>query len=93
MKDVERKLAELSGQTVDYLGEISDLHRFLFKRPWGPSHWLYVDRALVSDEGDDIVVQRFGEIEQYLNEPRSQRVTLTSNGVISVWHDRPRKPM
>lgn len=92
MKAVERKLAKLSGQDVDYLGEISDLHRFLFKRPGKPSHWLYVDRALISDGGDNLFVQRFEEFEPYLKESRSQRVTLTSNGIISVWHDRPRKP-
>ena len=92
MKDVERKLAKLSGQDVAYVGEISDLHRFLFQRPGKPSHWLYVNRALISDGGDDIVVERFEEFKQYLKESRSQTVTLTSNGVISVWPDRLRKP-
>lgn len=81
MQDVKQKLAELTGVKVEY-AEYGDLHRFRFERGAGKAtHWLYVDRKLVSDEGSEVIIQRFEEYEPYLNEESSQRVTLTSNGV------------
>jgi hypothetical protein len=87
MEAICRKLAELTGRQVDY-AVAGDLHKFRFRDAEKPSHWLYVDRALIDDQGEAVVVQRYEEFAPFLNEQTPQRVTLTENGVFSSPDER-----
>ena len=82
MEAVRRKLAELTGRDVDYV-ELASIHKFRFRDAEKPTHWLHVGRALVDDEGEEVVIQRLSEFQRHLIKEESQKVTLAANGVFA----------